>query len=261
MTTPFGVRNVPDLLRTASPLQFGTELANSNGNMVDSANPATQMLRPTLPASAESVLTALRGAADQTGADFDYLLNTAMRESSLNPDAKASTSSATGLFQFVEQTWLGTLQRHGADHGLAGYANAITLGKDGHYAVDDKGLRQEILALRKDPDTAALMAGELTNDMQQSMQAALGRGVSSGELYIAHFLGPQAAVKLVNAAEESPSTAAATLFPDAAASNRPIFYRKDGTPRTVSAVLENLKSRHEGTSTPATAPGISTSWS
>jgi hypothetical protein len=144
------------------------------------------------------------------------------------------------------------MREHGAAHGLQKYADAIKVGKDGRFGVTDPALRQEILALRKDPDTAALMAGELTNDMQQSMQSALGRGVSSGELYIAHFLGPQAAVKLVKAAAESPSTAAATLFPDAAASNQPIFYRKDGTPRTVSAVLENLKSRHEGTSTPAT---------
>jgi hypothetical protein len=262
MTTPFGVRNVPDLLRTASPLQFGTELANSNGNMVDSANPATQMLRPTLPASAESVLTALRGAADQTGADFDYLLNTAMRESSLNPDAKASTSSATGLFQFVEQTWLGTLQRHGADHGLAGYANAITLGKDGHYAVADKGLRQEILALRKDPKIASLMAGELTNDMRGDMEASLGRGVSPGELYVAHFLGPQAAVKMIRTAETNPATTAASLFADAAQSNTSIFYAKSGQARSVSSVLESLKARHQGTQLPpaayAAAPSVAT---
>ena len=262
MTTPFGVRNVPDLLRMTSPVQFGTELATSNGNMVDSANPATQMLRPTLPASAESVLTALRGAADQTGADFDYLLNTAMRESSLNPDAKASTSSATGLFQFVEQTWLGTLQRHGADHGLGDYASAITVGKDGHYTVADKGLRQEILALRKDPKVASLMAGELTNDMRGDMESSLGRGVTPGELYVAHFLGPQAAVKMIRTAETSPATTAASLFADAAQSNTSIFYARNGQARSVASVLESLKARHQGTLSPATgyaaAPSMTT---
>jgi hypothetical protein len=220
------------------------------------------MLRPTLPASAESVLTALRGAADQTGADFDYLLNTAMRESSLNPDAKASTSSATGLFQFVEQTWLGTLQRHGADHGLSAYANAITVGKDGHYAVADKGLRQEILALRKDPKIASLMAGELTNDMRGDMEASLGRGVSAGELYVAHFLGPQAAVKMIRSAETNPAANAASLFSDAASSNATIFYEKSGQARSVASVLESLKARHLGTQPSATgfaaAPSLAT---
>lgn len=262
MTTPFGVRNVPDLVRITSPLPSGTALATSNGNMVDSANPATQMLRPTLPASAESVLSALRGAADQTGADFDYLLNTAMRESSLNPDAKAATSSATGLFQFVEQTWLGTLQRHGADHGLGDYANAITLGKDGHYSVADKGLRQEILALRKDPKIASLMAGELTNDMRTDMEASLGRSVTPGELYVAHFLGPQAAVKMIRTAETNPGTTAAALFADAAQSNSTIFYAKNGQARSVASVLESLKAKHMGTQFPPAsyppAPSLAT---
>jgi len=252
MTTPLSVRNVPETLRTVSTLQFGTGLANSNTIMVDNANPATLTLRPTLPASAENVLSALRGAADQTGADFDYLLNTAMRESSLNPDAKASTSSATGLFQFVEQTWLGTLQRHGADHGLGEYANAIKVGKDGHYSVADKGLRQDILALRKDPKVASLMAGELTNDMRGDMEAALGRGVSPGELYVAHFLGPQAAVKMIRTAETNPATNAASLFSDAASSNATIFYEKNGQARSVATVLESLKARHLGPQSPAT---------
>lgn len=169
-----------------------------------------------------------------------------MRESSLNPEAKASTSSATGLFQFIEQTWLGTMHRHGAAHGLSAYADAIKTGKDGRFMVADKGTRQEILALRKDPQVAALMAGEMTNDMSSEMGAALGRGVSAGELYVAHFLGPQAAVKMIKAAAETPTAAAANLFPDAASANSRIFYNKGGQARSVSSVLEALKAKHEG---------------
>lgn len=218
-----------------------------DATMLDHSTSTPIALRPTLPASTDTVLTALRGAADQTGTDFDYLLNTAMRESSLNPDAKAASSSATGLFQFVEQTWLGTMQSHGAQHGFARYADAIKLGKDGHFTVADKGLRQEILAQRKDPKTSALMAGELTNDMRGDMETALGRGVSAGELYVAHFLGPQAAVKMIKAAGESPAAAAAKLFTDAAAANQSIFYQKNGQARSVASVLETLKAKHQGT--------------
>jgi hypothetical protein len=192
---------------------------------------------------------ALRGAADRTGTDFDYLLTTAMRESSLNPEAKASTSSATGLFQFIEQTWLGTMRQHGAEHGFAAYAEAIKPGKDGRLTVADKALRQEILALRKDPAIAAIMAGELTNDARNHLEGALGRGVSAGELYVAHFLGPQAAVKMIRAGSETPSLPAASLFPEAAAANTRIFYTKGGEARPVAAVLESLKARHEGAST------------
>lgn len=213
--------------------------------MLDQPANAALALRPTIPPSADNVLVALRGAADRTGADFDYLLNTAMRESALNPEAKARTSSATGLFQFIEQTWLGTVHRHGAEHGLGKYADAIKLGKDGRYTVADKDLKQEILALRKDPNAASLMAGEMTNDMRSDMEAALGRGVSAGELYVAHFLGPQAAVKLVKAAAETPAATAASLFSDAASANNRIFYNKAGQARSVQAVLENLKAKHQ----------------
>jgi hypothetical protein len=70
--------------------------------------------RATQGGGAQNVVAALTRAANRTGADFGYLLQTAMRESSLNPEAKAPTSSATGLFQFIEQTWLGTVKQHGA---------------------------------------------------------------------------------------------------------------------------------------------------
>src|SRR6185295_2266856 len=143
------------------------------------------------------VLLALRKAASATGADFGYLLRTAMRESNLNPGAQAATSSAAGLFQFIEQTWLGTVRAHGGDHGMQAYADAIQVGSNGRYEVADAGLKQEILALRKDPATAALMAGEMTNQMRGDMEAELGRGVSAGELYVAHFLGAKGATKLI----------------------------------------------------------------
>ena len=145
----------------------------------------------------------------ETGTDFGYLLKTAMRESSLNPAAQAASSSATGLFQFIEQTWLGTVREHGAEHGLKAYADAIEVGSNGRFKVADDALRQEILALRKNPEAAALMAGEMTGDMRLAMEGELGRGVSAGELYVAHFLGPKSATKLIKAAAENPEASAA----------------------------------------------------
>lgn len=210
------------------------------------ATPATgdALLRPTIPPHAEGVVSVLRRAADETGSDFSYLLRTAMRESSLNPKAEAATSSATGLFQFIEQTWLGTVKRHGAEHGLKTYADAIEVGSNGRYKVTDPALRQEILSLRKDAETAALMAGELTNQTRAGMEAELGRGVSAGELYVAHFLGPKAATKLITAAETSPQASAASLFPQAAGANRSIFYERSGAARSVERVLAQLTSKH-----------------
>lgn len=203
--------------------------------------PAEGQNRPAqTPAADRSVIGALSRAAQRTGADFSYLLSTAMRESSLDPKAQAATSSASGLFQFIEQTWLSTVKQHGAEHGLASYADAIQMGKDGRFRVSDAGVRQEILALRHDPEVSATMAGEMTNDVKATMEAALGRQVSSGELYAAHFLGPKGAIKLIKAADATPQASAATLFPEAAAANRRIFFTKDGNERSVASVMTAL---------------------
>src|SRR5690606_18861489 len=92
----------------------------------------------------------LNTAGERSGVDFDYLLKTAIRESSLNPTAKAQTSSATGLFQFIEGTWLEVMNPDGPRLGYQKYADAISRDADGDYTVKDKGLRQEILKLRED---------------------------------------------------------------------------------------------------------------
>ena len=48
---------------------------------------------------------AIARAAKSTGANFDYLLATAKVESDLDPNLTMRTSTATGLFQFPEQTF------------------------------------------------------------------------------------------------------------------------------------------------------------
>jgi hypothetical protein len=202
--------------------------------------PPEGQTRPAPAAGDRSVIGALARAAERTGADFGYLLQTAMRESSLNPDAKAATSSASGLFQFIEQTWLATVKKHGPEHGLARYANAIGMGSDGRLNVADPGVRREILALRLDPEVSATMAGEMTNEVRRTMETALGRTVTSGELYAAHFLGPKGAIKLIKAAEATPQASASALFPEAAQANRKIFFTKNGDERSVASVMTAL---------------------
>jgi hypothetical protein len=192
------------------------------------------------------VMSALESAAVRTGADFNYLLKTATRESSLNPSAKAATSSATGLFQFIEQTWLATVKKHGAEHGLGSYAAQIEQGADGRYKIAAGGDRQAILALRKDPNAAAAMAGELTVEMANTLRDGLGRNPTSGELYAAHVMGPGGALKLIKAAEANPAQSAADLFPAAASANRSIFYSADGAERSAQSVLARLTSKHDG---------------
>src|SRR5574338_506543 len=123
------------------------------------------------PQAADNVRAAIQRGAQATGVDFSLLVETARRESAMNPSAQARTSSATGLFQFIDSTWLDMVRRHGAAHGLGQYANALSHGADAE-------TRREILALRSNPEIAARMAGELTRENAETLQAQLGRAPS-----------------------------------------------------------------------------------
>jgi hypothetical protein len=182
------------------------------------------------------VIAALRQASAATGSDFHYLLGTAMRESSLKPQAQSSTSSACGLFQFTGQTWLGMVKTTGARHGLGSYADVISQDGDGHFRVANAADRQAILALRNDAKVSALMAGEFANQTKATLESTLGRNVCEGELYAAHFLGPQAACKLIQMNTAKPDARAADAFPQAADANRNVFYHSDGSAKSVREV-------------------------
>jgi hypothetical protein len=186
-----------------------------------------------------SVETAIRRAAGATGVDFQFLLSTAVRESGLNPQAKARTSSAAGLFQFVDQTWLSALKRFGTKHGLGLAAGEIETGADGRLHVPNPAARRTVMDLRLDPQTAALMAGELTADHAAYLRGRTGREPTAGELYAAHFLGPAGSARLIETASTSPAASAASLFPEAAEANRGVFFHA-GRSLSVSEVLANL---------------------
>ncbi len=185
------------------------------------------------------VEAAIQRASEATGVDFGFLLGAAKRESGYNPSAKASTSSAAGLFQFTDQTWLATLKKHGAKYGYARYADLITPAGDGRYGVNGTEARKAVMELKLDPHAASLMAGELASDHASYLRGRVGRDPTSGELYAAHFLGPQGSARLIEARQSAPGASAAAMFPDAAAANHAIFYR-DGRAATVSEVYANL---------------------
>jgi transglycosylase-like protein with SLT domain len=197
-------------------------------------------------AAGSTVTGAIRQASQATGTSFSYLLATAQVESGLNPHAGASTSSARGLFQFVEQTWLGTLKQAGPALGYGRYADAITRTAAGHYEVQDPASRSEILKLRNDPTANAVMAGAFTKANASYLAQKLGREPSEGELYIAHFLGAGGAARLISEAAINPNATAATAFGNAAVANPSIFYdHKTGTPWTLAQVRDILIARYD----------------
>ncbi|HLZ02677.1 MAG TPA: transglycosylase SLT domain-containing protein [Bradyrhizobium sp.] len=213
------------------------------------------------------VTGAIKQAAAVTGASFHYLLATAKMESDFNPSAGASTSSAHGLYQFIEQTWLATVKEAGAQVGYGQYANAITKTASGDYVVVDPVARRDIMKLRDDPAVSAAMAGVLTQSNSFQLTGRIGRRPTDGELYMAHFMGVGGAARLINCAVDDPQASAARMFPAAAAANRSIFYDRQGNGRTVSEVYAVIAARYDSAAgasatqsalamygTPATSP-------
>ena len=194
-------------------------------------------------AVASRVEGAIATAAARTGVDFSYLFGQAKIESGLNANARARTSSATGLFQFIEQTWLGTVKKHGAAHGLGWAASAITQGSNGRYHVADGAARSAILNLRTQPEAASAMAAEFAADNRDHLEAKLGRAAAGVDLYLAHFLGAGGAAKFLRAHDTNPNAAAAPSMPEAARANRWVFYNKDGSARSFAEIRERFAAK------------------
>ena len=194
--------------------------------------------------SRTKIAGAIKQAANATGTSFQYLIATAKMESNLDPSAAATTSSAKGLYQFIDQTWLGTVKEAGAQLGYGQYADAISKSESGTYSVSDPKARSAVLGLRDDPVANAAMAGVLTQSNSFKLTGKIGRRPTDGELYMAHFMGVGGAAKLISNAEENPNASGARLFPNAAAANRSIFYDRNGNARSVSEVYSVLTSRY-----------------
>ncbi len=184
----------------------------------------------------DRVTAAIRLASANTGVQFGYLLNQARLESGLNPDARARTSSATGLFQFIDQTWLGMVRQHGAEHGLGWAAAQIRQRPNGRYYVADAETRRQILDLRRQPEASSAMAAEYAADNGRYLEHRLGRPMQPVDLYLAHFLGAGGAARFLRAHDSNPDAPAAPMLAQAARANRPIFYNRDGSMRSFAEI-------------------------
>lgn len=187
--------------------------------------------------AAPKVVSAIRDASTRTGVDFSYLMEQAAAESSFNADAKATTSSARGLYQFIESTWMRMVKNYGAKHGLEKFAAQI----DDHGKVSDEAVKKQILDLRFDPQAASNMAAEFAAENKDFLQKHLGKDFEIGatDLYLAHFLGASGATGFLQAMATNPLQTAAHVMPKAAKANHNVFFDKDtGEARSLAGVYE-----------------------
>ena len=174
------------------------------------------------PGMRENVWRAIANATEVVGVDATYMTAVAARESSFDPTVHAEGSSAAGLYQFTEDTWLRALKAFGVRHGLDELARQITIDEYGDISVRH-GARAKLLQLRNDPKLSALMAAELARDNKARLERLLGRDVTPAETYLAHFLGVGQAARIIGAAHSKPHVSGARLLPAAARSNPAVF--------------------------------------
>lgn len=194
-------------------------------------------------AAKTSLQSAIALASQKTGVDFSYLMGQAQIESGMRADAKAGTSSASGLYQFIDQSWLRVMKRHGAEHGMSWAADSITQSSSGRMTVSDPATRRAILALRNDPQAASLMAAEHASDNKDAIESSLGRDATGTDLYMAHFLGLGGAKSFLSSMAADPDKTAASLFPAAARANRNVFYASNGQPRSLEQVYSRFAAK------------------
>lgn len=210
---------IPWAMIPRNPKQLARGLQTLSG-MSAYATSALQDLKAMAP---KPVVNAIQTASRKTGVDFAYLLQQARAESSFNAQAQAKTSSATGLYQFIESTWMNMVEKHGEKYGIN----------------TDGMSREDILALRKDPKKASLLAAEFASENKDFLERNWGGDVGTTELYFAHFMGAGGATAFLKAKDENPLQNGADLFPRAAAANRNVFFDRDtGQPRTLAGIYD-----------------------
>lgn len=231
-------RAVNELYRkevAAPPLERADDAANEEVT----AAPPMKAVEQSVASLGPDLLGSIVEASRKTGANSGYLLHIALRESGLVLAAQASTSSATGPFQFIQQTWYQMLGTYGPKHGFEAEAGLLR-SQGERFTPVSASAREEVLALRTDPYIAALMAGELTMENKRTLTRLLGRAPGHGELYAAHVFGPSGAATLIKTRQTAAATSAASLMPTAAASNRWLFYKSGGQARSVAELFDEL---------------------
>lgn len=147
----------------------------------------------------------------------EYLKKIAMVESGGRADAKAKTSSASGLFQFTEGSWNDTVK---------------AMGKN--YSLQD----------RFDPKKSAEVAAFFTRRQQSQLEKGTGQIASEADLYMAHFLGAGGATKFINALRANPDAPASSgASPDQVKANANIFYDKQGNMRSLQQVYDLMSNK------------------
>lgn len=162
----------------------------------------------------QDVKTVIQQTAQKTGVDPNLLMMFAATESSLNPNAKASGSSATGLYGFMPNTWKEKVSQYGSKYGIGTGASP------------------------NDPQASSFMAAEYIKENQKALQS-VKPNPSPTDIYLAHFLGTSGSKKFLST---DPNAIGADILPKAANANKSYFY-DNGKALTLSEIYNKIASK------------------
>lgn len=185
-----------------------------------------------------SALVAREGLG--AGMDPAYMVRLANRESHFDPGAQSPSSSAAGLFQFTDNTWLCSLREFGPGLGISG-SDLIATTPRGVCDVFPAAERSRLLALRTDPILSTRIAAAFSLRNYGVLVSQFGRRPTGTELYVLHFLGEDAGLRFLAAYSETPTELASTFSLDGARANANIFYARGRRAKTVREVFDNLR--------------------
>ena len=132
------------------------------------------------------------------GVNIDTVVDQIIKvESNGDPNLKNKRSSATGLGQFLDETWLLLMRAHRPD-------------------LVSERTEAEVLDLRRDPNVAREITARFT-ERNANVLKRRGLPVTPGTLYLAHFAGAAGAVAVLSALEEAD---AASIMASADATGR-----------------------------------------
>lgn len=181
---------------------------------------------------------AIRLGSLRTGVDFEYMMELSAAESNFDHAVQASTSSATGLYQFTEDTWLQTIRRYGDAYGMSPLAGQMsnTFDMNGMLVgrVENPFIRTTSFDLRKQPHIMGLLAAEFQQRNQFRITCVIRRPLTRTEMYFGHFLGAEGAITFIQNRARNGGGNAAAAFQQQADANRNVFYSRDRRGRRVA---------------------------
>ncbi len=156
-------------------------------------------------------------AAKLTGTDPKELATIMAIESGFNPNAKAKTSSATGLNQFTSDTWKEMMGKHASKFGIDPNTPPT------------------------DPRANAIMGAMFLKQNKNSLKKTKS-DLTLTDSYMAHFLGAGGANQFLKMPDDA---IPAQTMQDAASANKSIFFDK-GRPRTKAEIYKLMENKVNG---------------